>query len=424
MKEIFKGFYSPSDEEIKKAWTDEQTLFIFDTNVLLYLYGYAKNTKNDFFQILEKISDNIWLPYHVGLEYQRNRLKIIKNEKYNFSKIEKSLNDIDLIFTKNIAELNLEQRHPELNEKTKILHNDISNLIKKYKKTLNSWNKKQPCVKSSDEIRKKINKLFENKISEKPESQDWLQKIYADGKQRYENKVPPGYEDKKEKEKQPNFVYSNLEYIPMYGDLIIWKQIIEKAKNEHIKSIIFVSDDVKEDWLYSVDLKGKKEIGARAELRDEIHKHADINLFTILTTSDFMKEGKVNLEIDINEDSINEVKINLENKRIKHNLNLNKEIVKKLKEINDYDINFKKNQRYNSLDKYIINESLSLSEWDRIYNHERIKNQNLLDNIKLLEEQEINNFNSFIKELESREKKRKQSEIEQILEKLKKFTDN
>lgn len=424
MKEIFKGFYSPSDEEIKEAWTDEQTLFIFDTNVLLYLYGYAKNTKNDFFQILEKISNNIWLPYHVGLEYQRNRLKIVKNEKYNFSKIEKSLNDIDLIFTKNITELNLEQRHPELNEKTKVLHTDINNLIKKYKKTLNSWNKKQPCVKSSDEIRKKINKLFENKIGEKPNDQDWLKKIYDDGKQRYENKVPPGYEDKKEKEKQPNFVYSDLEYIPMYGDLIIWKQIIEKAKNENIKSIIFISDDVKEDWLYSVDLKGKKEIGARAELRDEIHKQSDINLFTILTTSDFMKEGKANLEIDVSEDSINEVKINLENKRIKYNLNLNlnKEIVNKLKEINDYDIDLKNNQRYNSLDKYIMNEPLS--EWARIYNKERIKNQNLLDTIELFEEPEINKFNSYMKELKNRENSIKKSEIEKMLEKLKKFTDN
>lgn len=334
MKSTFTGFYNPSEEEINQAWKEDTTLFVFDTNVLLYLYSYAKNTKNDFFQILEKISNNIWLPYHVGLEYQRNRLKIVKNEKYNFSKIEKYLNDIDNIFTKNIKDLNLEQRHPKLNDSTDKLHSEINVAIKKYKKSLVTWDKKQPCVMSSDEIRKKINILFDNKIGEKPNNQEWLQQIYNDGKDRYENKVPPGYEDKKEKEKYPSFVYSDLKYIPMYGDLIIWNQIIDKAKDENIKSVIFISDDVKEDWLYSIDVKGKKEIGARAELRDEIYQKSNINLFTILTTSDFMKDGKLNLNIDVSDESINETKINFENKQIKYNLKLHENLLKQFEELN------------------------------------------------------------------------------------------
>ena len=317
MKNQFIGFYDPSTENINSAWKEDSTLFVFDTNVLLYLYGYAKNTKNDFFQILEKIP-NIWLPYHVGLEYQRNRLNIIRNEKNNFSKIEQFLENIDLIFTKNIKELNLEQRHPKLNGNTEILHKEISDSIKKYKKSLNSWEKKQPCVMSTDDIRKRINSLFDTKVGDKPTDQKWLQSLYEEGESRYKNKVPPGYEDKKEKEKKPNFSFSNLEYIPMYGDLIIWKQIIEKAKNDSIKSVIFISDDVKEDWLYSINSKGKKEIGARAELRDEIYINSNIDLFTILTTSEFMKKGKINLELDVSDESIQETQDNYQREQIKN----------------------------------------------------------------------------------------------------------
>jgi len=68
MKELFKGFYTPSEKDIKKSWSDEKTLFVFDTNVLLNLYRYTEATRDDFFQIIDSISEKIWLPYHVGLE--------------------------------------------------------------------------------------------------------------------------------------------------------------------------------------------------------------------------------------------------------------------------------------------------------------------------------------------------------------------
>ncbi|WP_370622862.1 PIN-like domain-containing protein [Vreelandella alkaliphila] len=52
---------------------------MFDTNVLLNLYGYAKQTREDFFSILQSINEKLWIPYHAGLEYQRRRLNIIRN---------------------------------------------------------------------------------------------------------------------------------------------------------------------------------------------------------------------------------------------------------------------------------------------------------------------------------------------------------
>ena len=43
MKDIFKGYYRPSDDEFKKMW--EEGIFVFDTNVLLNFYRYKKETK-------------------------------------------------------------------------------------------------------------------------------------------------------------------------------------------------------------------------------------------------------------------------------------------------------------------------------------------------------------------------------------------
>ena len=38
MKDKFKSFYQLSDEELQILWSDKDTIFIFDTNILLNLY--------------------------------------------------------------------------------------------------------------------------------------------------------------------------------------------------------------------------------------------------------------------------------------------------------------------------------------------------------------------------------------------------
>ncbi|WP_066163847.1 PIN-like domain-containing protein [Aliarcobacter cryaerophilus] len=91
MENLFKGFHETSDDTLTNIWKNQSTLFVFDTNVLLNLYRYGEHTRQDFFKVLNNI-ENIWIPYHVGLEYQRNRINVIKNEK-NVFKILKDYSD-------------------------------------------------------------------------------------------------------------------------------------------------------------------------------------------------------------------------------------------------------------------------------------------------------------------------------------------
>lgn len=307
MKKSFPGFYNPSDDELKKIWKSKKTLFVFDTNTLLNLYGYATLTKDDFFTILSEISDQIWIPYHVILEYQRRRLAIIRNEKAIFPKIDKCLNKIENIFTKDFKELELHRRFPSVDKNTKKLHDEMKKLITNYKRSVTHWDKKQPCVRSHDSIREKLHTILDGKIGEIPKDQEWLNEIYKKGEKRYENKVPPGYKDNgKENNHQSTFSYSNLDYESKYGDLIIWNQLLEKAKDKEIDSIILVTDDAKEDWWYIIDSNGKKKIGPRAELREEICRESTIKIFEMYNTSNFLDNSKTILKIDISDESIND----------------------------------------------------------------------------------------------------------------------
>ncbi|WP_268842466.1 PIN-like domain-containing protein [Aeromonas enteropelogenes] len=118
---MFKGFYNPNEAELNSAWKNENTLFVFDTNVFLNLYGYAEQTRNDFFELLTAISHNIWIPYQVGLEYQRRRLETIRDEKAIFIKINEHLDKIDKVFKCDFEQLSLKMT--------------ISKASRKYRKT-------------------------------------------------------------------------------------------------------------------------------------------------------------------------------------------------------------------------------------------------------------------------------------------------
>lgn len=305
MKKMFPGFYSPSEEELDKAWKDDKTIFVFDTNTLLNLYGYASQTREDFFSILDVISDRIWIPYHVGLEYQTRRLGVIRDEKAVFKKIEVLLDNIDKIFESDFSDLALNRRFPTLFKNTGKLHSDIKKLISGYKKSVSHWDQKQTCVRGHDNIREKINELFDTRVGCIPESQDFLDEIFKDGEKRYKHSIPPGYKDKKKSDKEDStFFYAGLEYDKQYGDLIIWKQLINQVKGHDISSVIFITDDAKEDWWYIINSRGEKSIGPRAELREEICREGNISLFSMYNTSGFLDNGKKLLAVDVKEASI------------------------------------------------------------------------------------------------------------------------
>lgn len=311
MKGTFKAFHNVDAEDLKASWVSSNTIFVFDTNVLLNLYGYAKQTRDDFFKLIDKIGDGVWIPYQVGLEYQRRRLDVIKNEKVVFNEIEKNLQKIQNVFKDDFEKLSLKRRFPKLSESTEKLEAEISKSISNYKKSVAHWNSEQPCVRSHDEIRDLLNDYFEGKVGEKPSSQAWLDDLYVEGSERYKNKIPPGFKDsgKSKDGEGAHFFFDGLSFEKQYGDLILWKQLLEKSSSQEVENVIFVTDDSKEDWWYKIHSNGEKTIGPLAELQAEIYRESGIKKFHMYSTSSFMEDGKANLSVVVNESSIEDAGI-------------------------------------------------------------------------------------------------------------------
>ena len=114
-----------------------------------------------------------------------------------------------------------------------------------------------------------------------------------DGPLRYESRVPPGYKDANDKSKSG---------INRYGDLILWYEILDKARKTR-KPVLFITDDRKEDWWQKVD---GKTVGPRPELANEVRREAGV-LFHMLKPLDFLKWAGPKMNRELTEEAAGEI---------------------------------------------------------------------------------------------------------------------
>ncbi len=89
MRDLFPGFYIPTDEEIAKFW--QEGIFVSNTNMLLNVYRYSREARDRFFDILTRLNTQVWLPHQVGYEYQENRISVISEQINAYNKVIKLL---------------------------------------------------------------------------------------------------------------------------------------------------------------------------------------------------------------------------------------------------------------------------------------------------------------------------------------------
>lgn len=280
MKDLYKGYQKRTVQEIKKIW-DEGSI-TFDTNFLLNIYRYSENTRKELLRLVDKLSHKIFLTHQAGLEFHRNRFEVISEQEKVYKEFYESLNKIE-------EELRSKSRHPFIEIK---LQQKLQDVFKEVKEEISNNEKYYENLITYDDIYTEINRLFHGKV-EKPFSKEELKIIFDEGEKRYKLKLPPGYEDEKEKENNRQF-----------GDLILWKQIIKKTK-ENKKSILLITDERKKDWWWK--LKNGKTIGPRQELVEEIFNEAGVD-FHLYSTEKFLEYGLSYLKEKSNPKAIEEIK--------------------------------------------------------------------------------------------------------------------
>ena len=248
-------------EKESKLW--KNGVFIFDTSAIGALYGLIPSSQEVMMGILNKFADRTWIPAQVLYEYMKNREKMIMNPCEEHYQNPKAVINSGLIdsFDTYLMDFENEDFHPNMStealDKLKAFRDELNNILKEVKKIIKKEHSKQidriTKIKEDDKILDAINNLPHGN----PFMVSDVLEIIKEGELRYRNTIPPGYMDSGDKKGTQ-----------IYGDLIIWKEVLLYAKDNK-KDIIFVCDDVKGDW-YIADEK-KKLFTPRHELLKEFH---------------------------------------------------------------------------------------------------------------------------------------------------------
>jgi len=275
MKNALSQYYSLSVEEILEIWS--QGFFVPDTNVLLNLYRYSSTTRKALFQTLEDLGDQLWIPYQVGYEYHLKRLDVISGQAGVYRKIKEKI-------TKLKVEFGTHRKHP-------FLSTGLFNHFQKIEEELNDRQEKLEKLIQEDPILERLTKVFDGKVGDSY-SEEGLEEVFREGARRYEEKIPPGYEDTKKEPKGRKF-----------GDLILWKQTIDKARIDK-RPIVFITGDRKEDWW---QIHHGRTVGPRPELIAEMTAKAEAKVLFYMPDK-FMEYYEEYKKESIDAEVINEIR--------------------------------------------------------------------------------------------------------------------
>lgn len=315
-----------TEEEEKELF--ENGHIVFDTSALLSFYGYTERISEEYFnKVFETLKGRLWLPAQVIYEFEKNREKVITKPKVEYQKLTKSnarneggylesiQNEIALIRKntnsiqgqiKTLAERTIkDDKHPHIGQKSisefkdvlKAFESNIDFLNVGYDSLLNDTEKQiEEKIKeldkksSSDNFRERLDKYFQHG---KPYSYQKMLEITKEGRFRYENGIPPGYEDEK---KKIGF--------QKYGDLLLWFQIIDYAQNKQ-KPIVFVTNDVKEDW-WQEENDGQSSHIPRHELLYEFKDKCKQKIWFYTIDTMIFKSNEY-LDTDVSDEVIEEI---------------------------------------------------------------------------------------------------------------------
>jgi len=305
MKDLFPQYTTFLNIDYGSVWN--HAIFVFDTNVLLNLYRYQSKTRDELLNVLDQLSARIWIPHHAALEFHRNRLSVIADQNKRFSDVRRAIEKSKASLFSDLEKLQLQKRHSLINSQPLI--QGFENLVSNFFSELNRLEEEQQNLTSPDPLLEKIEIRFDGRVGDPPKSQKDLDKVYAEAEKRFKLMIPPGFKDADKGGDIPDeHIHQGIIYKRKFGDYLIWQQILDHAKDNNLESIIFVTDDEKEDWWLKIDADGQKTIGPRPELIEEANQFASVSAFLMYNSEGFLKYAKEFLEAQVSEETLNEVR--------------------------------------------------------------------------------------------------------------------
>lgn len=285
MKNMFPGYFSNDDKTIKDIW--ESCIFVLDANVLLSLYRYSGETRSELFEVFKLLNDRLWVPHQVASEYLGNRIGVIAQQVKVYDEAIKTVEELR-------RSLENQKQHPFVAAET------LSGSLVLFGKIISDLAENKNIFLSKiefDDIKSQLEVLLDGCVGAGL-TVDEVSDVLSAGALRYAQKIPPGYKDVK-KGGDSAVVADKLK---PFGDYIVWRQTLAKAKADGLP-VIFVTGDSKEDWwtIYS-----GRPLEPHPQLVDEFVREVGQDFFMYLP-EDFMRRANEYLNRATSQSAVDEI---------------------------------------------------------------------------------------------------------------------
>lgn len=260
MKELFPYFYQDEEFDFEPLW--QNAIFAFDTNVLLNLFAYHAQARQEWLEVLKKLGaeNRLFMPFQVAYEYHlglAGRVDRARKVNVSSSDLRCELHSVNELF-KNTALVHSKEVVNGLEKKRMDAQKRITAIVQKFESELSSEVESWKKQFESDwmKTRNSLADAFSDCSASAPSASTICARC-DDAERRYVQNIPPGYKDAAKRE---------ADFGNQYGDALIWFELLDVTRQTG-KPLIFVTFDSKGDWW---DKSREGHLKARKELVNEM----------------------------------------------------------------------------------------------------------------------------------------------------------
>ncbi|WP_342533130.1 PIN domain-containing protein [Lysinibacillus sp. FSL K6-0057] len=263
---------------------NDSCCLIFDTNIYLNLYEYSPETTDFFVKLCEHIKHKLYLPSTVKREFDNNHHSSLSRQRNKFrNAVSNLINPLNQMEAKLSHQFEILRsfNFPSIDDLQETVNANIGTLNRTLNTYIDSHQEFEEINSrflDSDIVNELICEIIENDRMLEAFTIEEIYQHCSDGEKRYKNKVPPGYKDDEKKKG-----------INAFGDFLIWKEALNFCQANN-KNLIFVTDDVKEDWYR---MENSRRIGFREELVNEFKRITSCEVIGVTSSELFSELAEV-----------------------------------------------------------------------------------------------------------------------------------
>lgn len=281
----FEGYRTATLENYRD--TLRAGLVVPDANVLLNLYRYADQARDDLLLVLVRLGDQLWVSNQVLVEFWRNRDAVLRDPRETeriSSEMSASREQVLSAFRAWSNRVSLPA--DRTNELSLALSSGFDAVIA----GVEAFNDESAIESARDTDKDTVLKRLEQILTDRvgmPLDHEAQRAAIEEGMRRVSEREPPGYMDK------------NKDDAGAAGDYLVWEQVLVEAERRKC-DVIFVTADAKEDWWRR---EGGELRGPRPELVAEMRRRADSRLFMLRPTR-LLELAREVLDVTVHDESV------------------------------------------------------------------------------------------------------------------------